>query len=170
MIKYCGHCGAPLATRERDGRLRAVCPECDWTLYEDPKVAVAVIVCEEGRLLLNRRAIEPGLGSWSFPSGYVNRGEELEEAAAREVKEETGLDVVVGGLVGVYSESGNPVVLIVYTAASWAGTPASGDEVSEIGWFEPERLPPLAFEHDYRIIAEWVRTGGSRGASTTPAR
>jgi hypothetical protein len=112
MIKYCGHCGHRLASREQDGRLRLVCPECDWTLYEDPKVAVAVIVGQEGRLLLNRRAIEPGLGAWSFPSGYVNRGERLEEAAAREAKEETGLDVRVGGLIGVYSESGNPVVLI----------------------------------------------------------
>jgi 8-oxo-dGTP diphosphatase len=170
MIKYCGHCGHRLASREQDGRLRLVCPECDWTLYEDPKVAVAVIVGQEGRLLLNRRAIEPGLGAWSFPSGYVNRGERLEEAAAREAKEETGLDVRVGGLIGVYSESGNPVVLIVYAAESWTGVPAPGEEVSEVGWFGPESLPPLAFEHDHGIIAEWSRTVIARGETATQAR
>ncbi|HZR97958.1 MAG TPA: NUDIX hydrolase [Chloroflexota bacterium] len=155
MVKYCPHCATPLATREMEGYPRPVCPACGWTYYEDPKVAVAVLVGRDGKLLLNRRAIQPGLGKWSFPSGYVNRGEVLEEAAAREVQEETGLDVQIQRLFGVYSERGNAVVLIVYTAESASGDAVAGEEVSEIGWFAPDELPPLAFPHDHAIIARW---------------
>jgi len=138
-----------------EGYQRPVCPACGWTYYEDPKVAVAVLIGRDGRILLNRRAIQPGLGNWSFPSGYVNRGEVLEEAAAREVQEETGLDVRVGALFGVYSERGNAVILVVYTADATAGEPAAGPEVSEVGWFAPDDLPTLAFPHDDDIIARW---------------
>jgi 8-oxo-dGTP diphosphatase len=154
-VRYCLHCGGSLAPRELEGYARPACAACGWIHYEDPKVAVAVLVGRDGKLLLNRRAIEPGLGAWSFPSGYVNRGEVLEEAAAREVQEETGLDVEIGGLFGVYSERGNPVVLVVYTASTIRGEAAAGPEVSEVGWFTPDGLPPLAFPHDYAIIARW---------------
>jgi 8-oxo-dGTP diphosphatase len=155
MVKYCPHCATPLGTQEMEGYQRPVCPACGWTYYEDPKVAVAVLIGRDSRLLLNRRAIQPGLGKWSFPSGYVNRGEILEEAAAREVQEETGLLVQINALFGVYSERGNAVVLVVYTADDTPGEPAAGPEVSEVGWFTPDDLPPLAFPHDHAIIARW---------------
>jgi len=138
-----------------EGYQRPVCPACGWTYYEDPKVAVAVLIGRDGRILLNRRAIQPGLGKWSFPSGYVNRGEVLEAAAAREVQEETGLEVQIRALFGVYSERGNAVILVVYTADATAGEPAAGPEVSEVGWFAPDDLPVLAFPHDDDIIARW---------------
>ena len=105
-----------------EGYQRPVCPACGWTYYEDPKVAVAVLIGRDGRILLNRRAIQPGLGKWSFPSGYVNRGEVLEAAAAREVQEETGLEVQIRSLFGVYSERGNAVILVVYTADATVGS------------------------------------------------
>jgi len=155
MVKFCPHCATPLDAREMEGYQRPVCPACGWTYYEDPKVAVAVLIGREGRILLNRRAIRPGLGKWSFPSGYVNRGEVLEEAAAREVQEETGLDVQIRGLFGVYSERGNAVILVVYMADAAVGEPAAGPEVSEVGWFAPDELPTLAFPHDDDIIARW---------------
>ena len=156
MVNYCLHCGTALATREVEGHPRPVCAACGWVYYADPKVAVAVLVGREGRILLNRRAIQPGLGRWSFPSGYVNRGEVLEEAARREVWEETMLEVEIGELFGVYSESGNPVVLVVYTARASIGEAAAGPEVSEVGWFTPDSLPSLAFPHDSEIIARWA--------------
>jgi len=162
MVNFCLHCGAALGTRELEGYQRPACTACGWIYYEDPKVAVAVLVGRDGELLLNRRAIEPGMGNWSFPSGYVNRGEVLEQAAAREVKEETGLDVEIGALFGVYSEPGNPVVLVVYTAASVVGEPAAGPEVSEVGWFRPDALPTLAFPHDDAIIARWSGLDATR--------
>src|SRR5262245_15374220 len=111
---YCQRCGARTVERLVDHRPRPRCPRCGWTQFLDPKVAVAAAIELEGGLLLCRRAIEPGLGKWSFPAGFVDRGEELRAALAREVREETGLEAEVGGLVGVYSEPGNPVILIVF--------------------------------------------------------
>ncbi len=160
MVKYCPHCGAQLTPTTTHDGARAACGRCGWVHYEDPKVAVAVLVGRDGKLLLNQRAIEPGLGAWSFPSGYVNRGEQLEEAAAREVLEETHLEVEIDELFGVYSYRGNPVVLIVYTAIAPRGEPRPGPEVAAVGWFAPDALPPLAFPHDKAIIARWSERQG----------
>ncbi|HEY2595603.1 MAG TPA: NUDIX domain-containing protein, partial [Chloroflexota bacterium] len=99
-----------------------------------------------------------------FPAGYVNRGEVLEEAAIREVVEETGLVVKLTGMVGVYSERDKPVVLIVYSGEIESGDPMpDGHEVSELRRFPLDGLPDdLAFPHDRRVLSDWkqgVRTG-----------
>ncbi len=138
--------------------------DCTSPIYLDPKVAVAVIIADARGLLLQQRAIEPRQGLWTFPSGYVDRGEQVERAAEREIQEELGLFVTLTHLLGVYSEPGNPVLLIVFTG----GIPASATpviqeaEITAIGYFAPEALPPLAFDHDARIVADWqafVRDG-----------
>ncbi len=127
--------------------------------YLDPKVAVAVIIARGETLLLQQRAMEPRRGLWTFPSGYVDRGEQVERAAEREVQEELGLPVTLTHLLGVYSEPANPVVLIVYTGM----LPSGGDEpvvqaeeISAMGYFPPDALPPLAFDHDTAIINDWL--------------
>jgi 8-oxo-dGTP diphosphatase len=125
-------------------------------IYRDPKVAVAVIIARDGRILLQQRAMEPRKGLWTFPSGYVDRGEQVERAAEREVREELGLPAHLTHLLGVYSEPGNPVVLIVYTGEMEDTEPTvQAEEISAIGWFAPDDLPPLAFDHDPAIIADW---------------
>jgi 8-oxo-dGTP diphosphatase len=125
-------------------------------VYRDPKVAVAVIIAREGRILLQQRAMEPRKGLWTFPSGYVDRGEQVERAAEREVVEELGLTARLTHLLGVYSEPGNPVVLIVYTGDVDGTEPTmQAEEISDIGWFAPDDLPPLAFDHDPAIITDW---------------
>ncbi|MDQ6602212.1 MAG: NUDIX domain-containing protein [Chloroflexota bacterium] len=133
-------------------------------IYLDPKVAVAVIIADERGLLLQQREIEPRRGLWTFPSGYVDRGEQVERAAEREIREELGLPVTLTHLLGVYSEPGNPVLLIVFTGTIPASaTPVIQEaEITAIGYFAPEALPPLAFDHDARIVADWqafVRDG-----------
>src|SRR5919109_4618965 len=110
---YCLQCGTPLELRLQEDRQRPTCPNCGFIHYLDPKVAVAVVLGDADGVLLGRRGIDPGSGRWSFPAGYVNRGEVLEEAAEREVFEELGLVVRLTGLVGAYSERGQPVVLVV---------------------------------------------------------
>ena len=126
-------------------------------IYRDPKVAVAVILADARGILLQQRAIEPRKGLWTFPSGYVDRGEQVERAAEREVREELGLSVTLTHLLGVYSEPGNPVVLIVYTGTvpATADPIVQEDEIAAIGYFAPDDLPPLAFDHDAQIIADW---------------
>src|SRR5262249_50648981 len=114
-------------------------------------------IAREGCLLLNRRAIDPGKGRWSFPSGYVDLGETTTEAAIREVKEETGFDIRLAGLIGVYSSAAPPVVFVVYGGRGRGGGAAAGcDEVEDVGLFDPSDLPPLAFEHDAQIVRDWL--------------
>jgi 8-oxo-dGTP diphosphatase len=158
-LGYCLHCGTALEARFQEDRERPTCPACGFIHYLDPKVAVAVILGDDTSVLLGKRCIDPGSGLWSFPAGYVNRGEVLEEAAVREVLEELGVAVRLIGLVGVYSERGSAVVLIVYAGEIEAGEPrADGREVSEVRRFPLSHLPDgLAFPHDRRVLADWMR-------------
>lgn len=158
-IRFCPHCAAALEWQESAGVRRPHCPACHTTFYQDPKLAVAVLIEHDGGLLLQRRAIDPGKGKWTFPSGYVDRGERVEDAAMREAFEETGLEVRLTGPLGLYSHTGNPVVLAVYAAEVVGGTVIASDESDDIASFPVDDLPELAFEHDAEIIASW-RTGG----------
>ncbi len=165
--RFCPACGAALERCTVEGKRRPVCTACGSVFWQDPKVAVAALIPwgENGSVLLGRRAIDPGKGRWSFPSGYVDRGEDVQQAARREVLEETGLHVDIGGLVGVYSAAGHPVVLIVYMARHVGGAACPGPEVSELAGFTLERLPDMAFQHDEKIIREWLaiqRRGAAR--------
>jgi ADP-ribose pyrophosphatase YjhB (NUDIX family) len=163
-LGYCLICGTPLEPRHHEDRDRPTCPSCGFIHYLDPKVAVAVVLGDEQSVLLCRRRIDPGSGLWSFPAGYVNRGEVLEEAAVREVLEELGVAVELRGIVGVYSERGEPVVLVVYAGEIEAGEPhPDGHEVSEVRRFALDALPDdLAFPHDRKVLSDWnraMRTG-----------
>ena len=155
---FCFQCGTALEDRFQEDRDRPTCPSCGFIHYLDPKVAVAVVLGDASGVLLGKRMIDPASGKWSFPAGYVNRGEILEEAAVREVAEELGVNVRLRGLVGVYSEAGNPVVLIVYGGEIVGGQPSpDGREVSEVRRFDLDALPELAFPHDRKVLADWKR-------------
>ncbi len=159
---FCPVCGTPLdPTRGPGGRPE--CPACGYVRYENPKVATGVVAERGGRILLVRRNHEPMLGRWSFPSGFVDAGEVVAEAAAREVREEAGVEVRVERLLGVYSTRGNPVVFIAYAGVITAGEPVAGDEAFEVGLFAPDALPTLAFPHDPAIIEAWRAGSGAGG-------
>jgi ADP-ribose pyrophosphatase YjhB (NUDIX family) len=154
---FCPRCGGHLVVNELEGRARPICQDCGFVYYVDPKVAVAVIVPYGEGIVLGRRDIDPGRGDWSFPSGYVDRGEVVEEAARREVEEEIGLRVAIDGLVGLYSTAGEPVILAVYAARVVGGELRVGPEMSEVGVYPPDELPPMAFSHDRCIVTDWRR-------------
>jgi ADP-ribose pyrophosphatase YjhB (NUDIX family) len=118
-------------------------------------LAVAVLVSYGGGLVLQRRTIDPGMGRWTFPSGFVERGERVEDAAIRETREEIGLEVRLSRFLGLYSHTGNPVVLAVYEAEVIGGSIMASAESDEIASFAPDDLPDLAFEHDAEIVAAW---------------
>jgi ADP-ribose pyrophosphatase YjhB (NUDIX family) len=154
---YCISCGARTAERLIEGRLRPVCVGCGQVAYLDPKLAVAVLIVRDGRVLLGKRG--PGTrepGKWSFPAGFVERGETVERAAAREALEETGLAVATGDLIGLFSSEGDPVVLAVYAATAAEGEARAGDDLTEIGWFALSELPELAFPRDRGILDSWL--------------
>jgi ADP-ribose pyrophosphatase YjhB (NUDIX family) len=126
---------------------RIVCPHCGYVAYYNPKPAAGAIpVDPEGRVILLRRGFDPGQGLWTFPGGFVDLGESVEDAARRETEEELGMAIDLGPLVGVYSRADERVVLVVYRAIA-LGTPRTTQEAIEVRPFGLHELPwgELAF-------------------------
>ena len=153
--KFCASCATPLERREVFGVERPACPQCGRVVFYDPKVAAVCVIAREGRVLMIRRATDLGYGLWSLPGGFVDRGEVVESAAAREAWEETGLEVTVTGLVGLFSLSDDPVIVAAFTARETGGILAPGPEALETAFFPPDALPELAFTRDTEILARW---------------
>jgi 8-oxo-dGTP diphosphatase len=167
MAVFCTDCGARMEQRPAFGQTRDVCPDCGHVHFVDPKVAVGVVVAIDGRIVLGKRAHEPNLGRWSFPSGFVDVGEVLEDAAVREVEEETGLKVQIDRLLGVYSTAGERTVFVAYAGSVVGGEMVAGEECFEVAAFEPGDMPELAFPHDDTILAAWAAS--ARDAPVSPA-
>lgn len=154
-INYCPQCGSKLEQQERFGRLRPTCPRCDWIFFPDPKVAAAVLVERDGEILLVRRMHNPAKGLWTLPAGFIDAGEDPAEAAERECREETGLQVKVTGLLDVISGLEHPRgahILIVYRAVIIQGEMTPDDDVDSVGFFSYNSLPPLAFSTTLQVL------------------
>ena len=102
-----------------------------------------------------RRDQDPHRGAWSFPSGFVDAGEGLEQAAIRETEEETGLDIRIQRQLGAFAHPGDRVVFIAYAARVLRGRIAVGRECQDVRYFPPDALPALAFAHDAQILRLW---------------
>ena len=155
-VKFCLQCGNALGVEERFGKLRPVCPACGWIYFADPKVAVAVLVEQEDKVLLVRRAVEPQRGYWSLPAGFIDAGEDPRQAAIRECSEETGLQVRVVALLDVISGQEHPRgadFVIVYKGEIVSGALQAGDDVDAVGFFPRDQHPPLAFKTTHRVLA-----------------
>ena len=142
--RFCPRCGQPA---EVAFPRSLSCPHCGYGAYYNPKpVACAIPAQADGRIWLLRRAFAPGEGLWTFPGGFVDLGESVEDAARRETLEELRIDVELGGLVGVYSRGDDRVVLVVYRASA-LGVPRTTEEATEVRAFAPDEIPwsELAF-------------------------
>ena len=159
--RFCPPCGGDLEARllKAGEPQRLVCTRCGFVLYLDPKVAVGTIIATgDARIILVRRAIEPGYGLWVFPGGYVDRGEPVTVAAVREAREEAGLEVQLDGLVNIYSYPGVPLVVIVYAASIVGGELCIDDEGLEAGLFAPGDIPwpALAFRSTHDALTDYL--------------
>jgi ADP-ribose pyrophosphatase YjhB (NUDIX family) len=160
-FRFCPVCGGTLESRSlRNGDpARLVCTACGFVFYLDPKLAVGTIITDErNRVVLVKRAIEPGYGKWVFPGGYVDRGEEVRAAAVREAREETGLEVRLDRLINIYSYAGRVPVIVVYSATMTGGCLGCDDEGLEAKFFEPESIPweELAFRSTREALQEFL--------------
>ena len=158
---YCPRCGAPLGERVTFGRLRKACRYCGFIHFKDPKVAVAALVSDGARVLLVRRAVAPRAGFWALPAGYMDQDELPEEAAVREIAEETGIDIHLHGLQAVVALGGwdeRRGILLVYRAEPVSGRATPADDVSDARWFAPAEVPwdELAFESTADLLRQWV--------------
>jgi len=157
--KFCPYCAGRLAPETIDEKERLVCQECGFIFYINPKVAAGALIEDEGRVVLVRRGIEPSLGFWSLPSGFTEYGETIEETAIRECREETGLEIELDGLLGVYSVNSNfygQLILVLYSAHVIGGDLVAGDDASEAALFAPAELPTdIAFQAHGQALRDW---------------
>jgi ADP-ribose pyrophosphatase YjhB (NUDIX family) len=149
VARFCPLCGAALTLQPvpPEGKHEPVCGGCGFVFYLGQKVVAGTVPQADGRLLLTRRAIQPARGKWTFPGGYVDWGEPVEAAAIRETREETGLEVALGGLLGVYSYPGTAVVIVAYRARVLGGRLRLCHENDRLEWVAPAEIPwaELAF-------------------------
>ncbi len=162
--RFCPRCGGALAPRivKSNEPERLVCENCSFIFYQDPKVVAGTICMLDGGVVLLRRGIEPAMGKWVFPGGYVDRGESTTEAAVRETLEESCLEVATRSLLGVYSYPKSSNIIIVYVAEVVGGTLAAGDESTEAGTFPLSRIPwdELAFPSTAEALDDFGRLYG----------
>lgn len=124
--------------------------------------AVQGLVERDGRLLLARRAIDPGRGMWDLPGGILDEGEHPEDGLRRELREETGLDVEPGAFLGAWLDpyDGRTILGLTYEAVAPDGEPVAADDVAELHWFAPDELPAaeeFAFPSHPEVVSLWVR-------------
>ena len=161
MLNYCARCGAELVLGPlpEESRERHACPSCGYIAYQNPRPVVTTIpVTEAGEAVLIRRGIEPGMGEWAQPGGFLEIDETVAEAAIRETLEETGLLVEPGELVGVYSRLEAAVVVLVFEARIVGGAYRPNPEALEITAFPADRIPwdRIAFKTSYWALHDWV--------------
>ena len=164
--RHCPRCAGALEAE----RGSVHCPACGLDVYASPHPTVcALVVDEEGRVLLARRAREPRAGLWDVLGGFMAEDEQPFDTMRRELLEETGLDVEPGEFVAAisdrYGEDGNATLNVCWAARVIGGEPDPADDVSELRWFSPEELPPpeeFAFRNSIELLEAWRRMRGER--------
>ncbi len=148
-INFCSECGNTVEQKIPVGEtlLRAVCPACQTIHYQNPKIVAGCIPEWEGQVLLCRRAIEPRLGFWTFPAGFMELGESTEEAAARETLEEANARVEIQTLYALFSLPHVSQVYVVFRARLQDLEYGPGEESLDVQLMPVEAIPwdQLAF-------------------------
>ena len=161
--RLCPRCGHELAAREH-GHLG--CPSCGSEYYANSAPAVQGVLERDGRVLLAKRAIEPRLGHWDLPGGFLEEGEEPLDGLRREFREETGLEVEPVEWLGAFLDPYNAYWVLGLTWVVRAdGEPRAADDVAELAWFAPGELPgEMAFASQERVLRAWAdRALAARG-------
>lgn len=156
---YCPQCGEPLVTRTVGARERLTCPSCGYVHYRNPVPGVGILIEMEGGVVLVKRGGQVKPGQWALPSGYIEADESVEEAAIRESREETGLQVELIDLMGVYSfPEGPPTsgIIVFYRARPVGGTLRAGDDALDVRVFAPDELPELPFRTHRQALQRWL--------------
>jgi len=156
--QHCPVCGGKLVDKDLDGRTRLVCSECEFVFYQNPAPAAGTIIIENNEILWVKRKFDPRKGGWTFPAGFLEYDEHIEECAVRETFEETGLHVKLDRLFNAYMAMDDPrtqVVLVLYLANRTGGVLTPGDDAIEAKFF-PIDAPPenIAFRAHELALAE----------------
>lgn len=158
-MNFCSECGAPVCLRipTGDNLQRFVCTDCGTIHYQNPKIVAGCLPHWENRVLLCRRAIEPRYGFWTLPAGFMENGETVEQAAARETREEALAEVGATSLYAVYSIPHISQVYMLFRAPLQKPQYGAGIETLESALFEPSRIPwrELAFPVMHQVLRRY---------------
>lgn len=170
---FCRRCGQQMGEALISGRTRLACSNCGFVLYQNPVPGAGVLVEMEGGVVLIRRGHAPHKGRWALPAGFIEADESIEEAAIRECKEETSLDVELVELFGVDSFPEGPVqsgIIVFYRARPVGGELRPGDDAAEAEVFGADGLPlDIAFRTHRTVLARWAGLQGATAPFATPA-
>ena len=158
-IAFCPTCGTSLVERVLDQRPRSVCPVCGWIYWRNAKPCAGALVIRNGKVLLVHRSIEPYLGYWDIPGGFCEADEHPAEAAIREAHEETGLEIELTGLLGLWMDeyAGSATLNVYYLARPLSRRIQTGGDADGAAWFAPDALPKrIAFDNGRRALAIWA--------------
>lgn len=157
--KFCPYCAASLIESHIEGRLRKHCPLCQTTLYENPVPAACVVLIDDKeQVLLGKRSVEPKSGFWCLPGGFVELGESPEEAALRELREETGLQGKIDMMMGVACDPHpdyDTVLITAFLVRIFQGELLAGDDVSDTAFYPFQSLPDIAFKSHLYFIRNY---------------
>lgn len=147
--RFCLVCGNRLIQKQWEGRIRPFCSHCARPIYENPVPASAIVVADKkSNLLLVKRKVKPKRGYWSLAGGFMELSETPEEAALRELKEETGVSGTIRALLGVKASQSDlygTVLVVGYLVTAYRGKITAGDDVKDVAFFSPDKLPEIAF-------------------------
>lgn len=163
QLRYCSWCGGKLAYGPVPGeeRDRYRCTECGHVTYVNPRlVATALPITDDGRIVLIRRAIPPGVGTWAQPGGFLEADETVIQGAIRETLEETGLTIEPTEIVGIYAQPRASVVIVAYRADIVGGEMVVTDETLDVQAFEIDDLPwdGIGFNTSLWAVRDYVRS------------
>ena len=173
--QYCPFCGGPLC-RRNDGEGDALyCEPCDRFHYRNPLPCVTCVLETADGILLVLRGKQPKEGFWALPGGFMEIGESPEEAAKREMLEETGVEAVAVSLIGLtsqHSERFGSVLYAGYEVLEFRGEPKPGSDARDTAFIKRNALPPIAFESLEDMLDLYFRQmpEGGRGSRSTRGR
>lgn len=168
--KFCPVCASALGTKQVEGRGKLACTKCSFLFYDNPIPVVAALVLTEGGIVLVKRGVEPFIGGWCLPRGFIDTDERPKQAIAREVREEAGLYVWLKRILCQCNPSPADFplnqVTTFFLATLRGGKLQFGSDCQDAQVFPFDQLPPLCFPTDEQMIKEWQ--SGTHGTIDTP--
>jgi len=155
-FKFCPLCGRVLGEKQIEGQRRSVCQKCGWVYYKNPlPVAVCAAKNKEGKILIVKRNLKPGINKWALPGGFIESDESPEVACLRELKEETGLKGKIKKLIGIYihkTKEYGSLLVIGYEVMIVRGLLSLNNELKDAKFFSKEDILFIPFSSHRNII------------------
>jgi len=155
-FKFCPLCRYYLRRKQIDGHKRLLCQKCGWIYYENPLPVVAcVVVDKEGKILIGKRNLKPGINKWALLGGFVESNETPEIACLRELKEETGIKGKIKRLIGIYIQKTreyDSLLVVGYEVKISEKSLSLNNELKDARFFNKKDLPIIPFSSHRNII------------------